>query len=38
VRVFNPPAFNQWEPVMAEVADELAKLVQTGGTETLASG
>ncbi len=25
VRLFTPPAFNRWEPVMAEVADSLAR-------------
>jgi hypothetical protein len=25
VRVFTPPAFNQWTPVMAEVAEALAE-------------
>jgi tetratricopeptide (TPR) repeat protein len=38
VRVYDPPAFNQWGPVMQDVAEALAKLVADGGTETLASG
>jgi tetratricopeptide (TPR) repeat protein len=38
VRVFDPPAFNQWTEVMAEVAEALAKLTSHGGTEAAASG
>lgn len=34
VRVFNPPGYNQWAPVMAEVACALAKF----GTEAPAPG
>jgi tetratricopeptide (TPR) repeat protein len=32
VRVFDPPAFNQWTQVMAEVAGALAQLVSERGT------
>jgi tetratricopeptide (TPR) repeat protein len=32
VRVFDPPGYNQWEPVMAEVADALLKLGTEGST------
>ena len=38
VTVFDPPAFNQWTEVMAQVADALAKLVAEGGTEAAGSG
>jgi tetratricopeptide (TPR) repeat protein len=38
VRVFDPPGFNQWAPVMDEVAEALATLVLEGGTEAAASG
>ncbi len=37
VRVFDPPAFTQWEPVMRAVAEALAGLVR-GGTEASATG
>ena len=32
VRVFNPPALNQWDPVMREVADALAQALPSLGT------
>jgi tetratricopeptide (TPR) repeat protein len=38
VRVFDPPAFNQWGPVMQDVAQALAQLVSAGGTEASGSG
>ena len=38
VRVFDPPAFNQWTQVMDEVAGALAQLVSQRGTEASASG
>ena len=36
VRVFTPPAFNRWGPVMDEVAGELAAKIAKAGTEALA--
>ena len=33
VRVFNPPALNQWEPVMRAVADALAEALPRLGTD-----
>jgi hypothetical protein len=38
VRVFDPPAFNQWGAVMQDVAAALAELVRERGTEASASG
>ena len=33
MRVFEPPGFNQWHPVMAQVASALAERVAQPGTE-----
>ena len=33
VRVFNPPAFNQWDPVMQDVAAALKQALPELGTE-----
>ena len=38
VQVFNPAGFNQWGPVMEEIATSLAKLAAGTGTEASASG
>ena len=38
VRVFNPPAFNQWEAVMRDVADALADVIPTLGTDGTSPG
>ena len=38
VRVFNPPAFNAWTPVMEEIADALVTTFGLEGTSILAAG
>jgi tetratricopeptide (TPR) repeat protein len=38
MRVFDPPGYNQWEPVMAEVATALSKLAAKPGTEGRTGG
>jgi hypothetical protein len=38
VRVFDPPAFNQWSPVMEEIARELARTFPTDGTPVMSPG
>ena len=38
VRVFNPPALNQWDTVMQEVASALADALPTLGTEAQPRG
>ena len=38
VRVFNPPAFTQWEPVMRDLAAALTEALPTLGTEGPARG
>ena len=38
VRVFDPPGFNQWDPVMREVAEALAAALPDLGTERHARG
>lgn len=38
VRVFNPPAFNDWAPVMEQVARELAAAFPADGTPVMEPG
>ena len=38
VRVFDPPGYNRWEPVMAEVAEALASWAASVGTEGHSRG
>lgn len=38
VRVFNPPAFNDWAPVMADISRELAAALPFDGTPVISSG
>jgi tetratricopeptide (TPR) repeat protein len=38
MRVFDPPGYNRWEPVMAEVAEALAARAAEGGTEGHSRG
>jgi len=36
--VFDPPAFNQWTPVMEEIARELADAFPADGTPVTSQG
>ena len=38
MRVFDPPGYNQWDPVMAEVAAALADAANSAGTEGQGPG
>ena len=38
VRVFNPPALNQWEPVMRDLAQALSEVIPTLGTDEAPHG
>jgi ADP-heptose:LPS heptosyltransferase len=38
VRVFNPPAFNDWAPVMGQIADELGRAFPSDGTPATLPG
>ena len=38
MRVFNPPGYNRWDPVMAEVAEALAARAAMSGTEIHSRG
>ena len=38
MRVFDPPGYNQWTPVMAEVAEALAARASSAGTEGHSRG
>jgi hypothetical protein len=38
VRVFNPPAFTEWAPVMDQIAAELARAFPTDGTPVTLPG
>ncbi len=38
VRVFDPPGYNRWEPVMADIASALAARAAGAGTEDCHRG